>query len=178
MVFEERLLNSLEHSRVIPYADDAWRLTFSSQPPLRPNVRGARWNPTDVSALYTAPAERTARAEFVYVVRAQPISPNQQVSIHRLRVQLDRVVSLDLRDLQGLGLPLLDLPEGLEGQLPCREIGGAVAFLGFEGLLVPSIRDLEGTNLVIYTDHVHIPKSAFELVESVEVELGEIEVAP
>jgi hypothetical protein len=29
-----------------------------------------------------------------------------------------------------------------------------VAFLGFEGLLVPSVRLADGVNLVIYTDNV------------------------
>ncbi len=175
MVYEERLLDSLERSRVVAYSGDAWRLTFSSQNPLRPNVRGARWNPPDVSALYASPSERTARAEFVYIVRAQPLAPHGKIKVHKLHIQLERVIELDLRDLEKLGVQLHSLPEGLEGQLACREIGGAVAFLGFEGLIVPSIRDLQGTNLVIYADQVRVPDSAYELVESVEVELAEID---
>jgi hypothetical protein len=46
-----------------------------------------------------------------------------------------------------------------------------VAFLGFEGLLVPSRRDPSGTNLVIYTDQVRNPDSSFDLVDSNEIDL-------
>ena len=172
MVYEERLLDAIERSTVVQHRRETWRLTFSKQNPLRANVRGARWNPPDVSALYTSLTEATARAEFKYIVEAQPIPPSDTISVHRLRVRLERVVELSELDLRQLGIKLQDLPDTLDGQLPCREVGGAVAFLGLEGLLVPSRRDPSGTNLVIYTDQVRPPDSSFDLVDSNEIDLG------
>ncbi len=34
---------------------------------------------------------------------------------------------------------------------PCQRVGGAVAWLGHDGLLIPSVRDRDGSNLVIFT---------------------------
>ena len=34
---------------------------------------------------------------------------------------------------------------------PCQRVGGAVAWLGHDGLLIPSVRDNDGSNLVIFT---------------------------
>ena len=34
---------------------------------------------------------------------------------------------------------------------PCQRVGGAVAWLRHDGLLIPSVRDSDGSNLVIFT---------------------------
>jgi len=169
--FEEALLDGIEHARVVEFKGLVWRVTLASQNPLRANVRGARWNPPDISALYSSLSEHTARREFAYLIKSQPALPREGVKVHRLSVQLQRVVELDLPTLEGLGFRLSDVREGINGQLRSREIGGAVAFLGREGLEIPSLRDPGGTNLVIYADQIRVPNSAYDLVDSIEVEL-------
>jgi RES domain-containing protein len=46
---------------------------------------------------------------------------------------------------------------------PCRTVGGAVNWLGHDGLLVPSARRRGGTNLVIYQQD--LATSAFEVTD-------------
>lgn len=43
-----------------PWSGEVWRHTFADSPPDKRNVRGARWNPPGVEALYTSLDEATA----------------------------------------------------------------------------------------------------------------------
>lgn len=45
---------------------------------------------------------------------------------------------------------------------PCQKVGSAVAWIGHDGLLVPSARREGGTNLVIYTAN-HAAESELEI---------------
>lgn len=65
---------------------------------------------------------------------------------------------LDLTDparLHELGLDMNGLDDdSIMGFPPFQRIGAAASFLGYEGLLVPSIRLAGGVNLVIFSDNV------------------------
>lgn len=172
MVYNEDLLAALEALGQHRIEAKVSRVTFESQLPLRPNVRGARWNPPDLSAIYTSVEEATARAEFSYNINAQAVRPNGRVTIHEIDVRLG-TVEINAEWLRDHGVDLRALPEGLEGQAPCREVGGAVAFLGADGLLVPSLRRTSGTNLVVFPDNFN-PGSNCEVSASATFELDEV----
>jgi len=54
---------------------------------------------------------------------------------------------LDLSDadsLPALGIDVTDFDDTLNGMAPFQHIGAAAAFLGYDGLLVPSVRFQSG----------------------------------
>ena len=69
---DPQLLDTLESVEPQPYEGQAWRVTFDGQEPLRPNIRGARWNPKDVSALFMSTSAGCVRAEFQHLIDLQP----------------------------------------------------------------------------------------------------------
>ena len=104
-MYEPALLDLLETFPVVPYHGSAWRVTFDGQSPLRPNTRGARWNPKDVSALYTSLSVECVRAEFQHLIDSQDPRPSRAANEYTLEVQLDRVLDLAARErLHRLGL--------------------------------------------------------------------------
>jgi hypothetical protein len=88
--------------------------------------------------------------------------------MYRLRVALERTIQLGLGDLGFLGVTEELL--GAMDLIPCQRVGGAVAALGFDGLLAPSARH-PGTNLVIFPAN----RSSgywFEIVEEQVIDPG------
>lgn len=135
---------------------------LNDYPPGRQNTRGARWNPSDVAAIYTSCEHETAIAEGEYRLSMEPVRPRAKRVIYSLRVRLSSV--LDLRDDKALRrLGLNNITEA--NFSVCQQVGGAVHWLDHDGLLVPSARS-NGTNLVIYPLK-HDPTLDFEIVDSV-----------
>lgn len=69
--------------------------------------------------------------------------------LYTIRVSLENVLDLTapgLLDRPGITAVVLSSAD----QTPCRTVGGAVHWLGHDGLLVPSAWRTGGTNLVIY----------------------------
>lgn len=121
---------------------------FGSIPPEKVNQSGARWNPEDVAAIYCSLQPQTAVAEIDFHISLQPFRPKSERRVHRIEVSIPSVVDLsDWQTLERLGLDLASFadvePAG------CKEIGGAISFLGHGGAIVPSAR-CDGLNLVIY----------------------------
>jgi RES domain-containing protein len=113
-------------------------------------VRGARWNPPGTSALYTSLAESTAKAEGDHLIAMQPVPPRASRTIYELDVSIASLLDLtDAARLAGIGVTEEDFESILWE--PCQRIGGGVAWLGHDGLLIPSVRDSDGSNLVIFT---------------------------
>ena len=52
--------------------------------------------------------------------------------------------------LSALHVDLRNLPDTVYGYVPCQAVGGAAAFLGRSAILVPSLRRLHSTNLIIF----------------------------
>ncbi len=121
----------------------------SARPELA-NERGARWNPPGTSALYTSLAETTAKAEGDHVIAMQPVPPRATRTIYELDVSMANLLDLtDARRLAAIGITEEDF-HSIPWEL-CQRAGGAVAWLGHDGLLIPSVRDTDGSNLVIFT---------------------------
>jgi len=80
---------------------------------------------------------------------------------YTIRVSLKNVLDLTapgLLDSRGITTEIIQSDD----QSPCRLIGGAVNWLGHDGLLVPSARLSGGTNLVIYQQD--LSTSDFEIL--------------
>jgi RES domain-containing protein len=166
VIFPPELLDQIALLTAAPWEGEVWRHMFGDLPPTRENSRGARWNPPDVHAIYTSLGREVAKAEGDYIVSMQPIPVRARRVLHRMKVRLESVV--DARSLEALA-PLGITPDDLVDMThrQCRLVGGAVEFLGHDGLLVPSARS-SGVNLVIYPANCHID-GLIEPIESVDV---------
>jgi len=161
MVYEPDFLDFLEQHTIGPFAGEVFRHMLAGYPPDRPNSSGARWNPRDVPAIYTSLARDTVLAEAEHRLRLEPLPTRASRALYRIDVALARVVRLKRADLRHLGLTDA-LLRSLEFSA-CQKVGGAVAWLGSDGLIVPSARH-SGDNLVVFTANVTLG-FRFEIVE-------------
>lgn len=144
-VYPPALLDALEAVQIAAVAGTAWRQVLLPTAALRANRRGARWNPSDVEALYCSVEPDTAAAEIDYLMSSQPVPITRQRVTYALDVQVSGVG--DLRSTPDA--PSFDYPLDPQDSAVCELVGGAAAWLGLGGLLVPSVRS-NGVNLVIY----------------------------
>jgi RES domain-containing protein len=148
VVYRPELLDALERLEPQRFAQRAWRHMFNDHPPDAENMRGARWNPPEVAAIYLSLTRDGAIAEGDHVVAIQPRRPRARRYVYPVDVTLDNVLDIsNLARLAELGVTAPDL-EG-DDLTPCQQVGGAVAWLGHDGLLVPSARS-PATNLIIF----------------------------
>lgn len=122
---------------------------FGTNLPTHANTHGARWNDIGLAAIYTSCDRETALAEAEYSISRQPLRPRAKRTLYAIRVSLKNVIDLTASGL----LPQLGISDAAlasSDHTPCRIIGGAVNWLGHDGLLVPSARRRGGTNLVVY----------------------------
>ena len=72
----------------------------------------------------------------------------------------------DLRDVATLGSMGVGATElGRWPPTECQRVGGAAAWLQWDGLLVPSAR-ADGLNLVVFPDHMN-PDALLEVIDSI-----------
>lgn len=145
---DPNLLEALAGLKPSTWSGRVWRHTFADNPPDKANGRGARWNPPGTDALYASLERDTALAEAEHQLASQPIRPKAKRTIHQLHLGLSSV--LDLTDpalLEGLGVDAAALSR--VDFTACQMVGGAAAFLGHDGILVPSGRH-PGVNLVVF----------------------------
>jgi RES domain-containing protein len=152
-------------SRLEPHAwsGAVWRHTFADNPPEKTNARGARWNPPGVEVLYASLDRSTAIAEADHLIEVQPVRPRAKRTIHRLEIGLKSFLDLSDRALlASLGVD----DEALSGDdhSRCQAVGGAAAFLHFDGIIVPSARS-PGHNMVILFEGTG-PLPEVRLIES------------
>lgn len=148
MLFSTTLLDNVSALSASTWTGVVFRHMFGSHPPERVNESGARWNPADVPAIYCSLHPQTAIAEIDFHISLQPFTPTKERRVHRIEVSVPSVVDLsNWETLERFGIARSSFGEVEPSR--CREIGGAIAFLGLGGALVPSAR-AEGLNLVIY----------------------------
>ncbi len=150
MVHDPTLLDALERLKTESWQGRVFRHMLGSASPELANVRGARWNPPGTSALYTSLAEATAKAEGDHLIAMQPVPPRAPRTIHELEIAVTHLLDLtDAARLAAIGIAEGDL-DSIPWE-PCQRVGGAVAWLDHDGLLIPSVRGSGGSNLVIFT---------------------------
>jgi RES domain-containing protein len=166
VVFDRETIQALEQFTPAPWEGIVFRHMFASFPPERENVRGARWNPPEIPAIYTSLARDIAIAEADYYINLQPIRPTARRFVYQIEVVLNSV--LDLSDSSILaGLWVNEESLASIDHSNCQGIGGAVEWLGHDGLLVPSAR-AEGVNLVIFPNRKK-PNYRFDVLDSEEL---------
>ena len=136
----------------LDWSGRAWRQVFDGTPSLRANVRGSRWNPPNVEALYCSLEPETAAAEIAYLISLQPVPIRRERITFALDVALAELVDLsdDYRSSDDQPSVAHLVSDDTEVS---QDVGAAVAWLGYGGLLVPSLR-CDGTNLVIFVNNV------------------------
>lgn len=160
--FDPRFLDFLEGRVREQWPREVWRIVLGTTDPLRPNERGARWNPPGVEALYCSLELETARAEIDNLIARQSIPIRRRREV-RLKVDLRGVVDLsDPTGIEEFGVMEPDISGG--EHTGTQMVGRAVAWLGYGGLLVRSVR-YDGTNLVVFTNRMD-PGDSVEVVQS------------
>jgi len=148
VVYEPELLDFLQGLQELPWEGIVFRHMLNDYSPDRANTRGARWNPPDVAAIYASLSRDTALAEGQYRLSLEPFRPRVRRVIYRVRLRLVAVLDLSSSEnLERAGLSVASLRA--DDHSKCQVVGGAVAWLKHDGLIVPSVRS-EGKNIVIY----------------------------
>ncbi|MDE0203857.1 MAG: RES family NAD+ phosphorylase [Rhodospirillaceae bacterium] len=157
---DQRLLDALEQCERAPYAGRVWRSVREGRDPLACWRAGGRWDDGTLDVLYTSETKTAAGAERrFHLYQGQPLPPSKvRYRLFELRVSLRAVVRFPgLEALASIGFDV-----GSFGQLSyverereyprSQEIAEACAFLGADGLLVPSARETSSNNLIVFCE--------------------------
>lgn len=151
MIVDPELTEILSQLNTIQFDDDVFRATAQIIDPLVPTRNGGRWIPRDeCPVLYTSCEREGALAEISYHLAQHTPLPSKPISLHNISITTQRAVRLIIADLEQLGVE-----KGMYDTVnyqKTQQIGSAVNFLGYDGLIVPSAR-WNCENLVIFSDN-------------------------
>jgi RES domain-containing protein len=151
-LLDPEILDALDSFTGAPFNSEVWRVTWSSRNPLAGGTGGGRWSPPNkFEALYTSVQPDGALAEAYYHLSRAPVFSSSSMKINQIEVQLDNVLSLDVGQLNELGLED-PLASRIDVALT-QPISEAAHLLDYQGLLVPSAR-FDCINLVIFLDRI------------------------
>lgn len=166
MINEQGLIQALSQIRPKPWTGLVFRHMFADFPPERENRSGARWNPPETPAIYTSLGREVALAEAEYYIKIQPLRPSAQRRLYTVSVRLSSVLDFSEWELlRKFGVEKDSFAPA--DYTSCQKVGGAVEWLGHDGLLIPSAR-ADGTNLVIFPNQ-RKPDHRFEVLRSEEI---------
>ena len=142
------------------YRGTVWRSVREGQNPLVCGRSGGRWDDGTLDVLYTSETRETAIAERrFHLYQGQPIPPSRVAYVlNELSVSLNAVMHFpDLDALAGVSMPIEPYGEmshaARDREYPrCQEIAEACAFLGADGLRVPSARNRMRGNLIVFCE--------------------------
>lgn len=151
MAHDPLLLERLSGFPTAAFEGEVYRATRRSLDPLAPSTRGGRWaRPNGPSVLYTSLERDGALAEIAFHWSQLTPIPTKPARVHRMRVRAGKTLRLVEADLAALGVDFGAY--GAVNYSRTQEIGSAVAWLGRDGLRVPSARwDCE--NMVLFTSN-------------------------
>jgi RES domain-containing protein len=151
LIHDPALYDRLSALPAAEFSGEVFRATRKSLDPLAFSTRGGRWAKHGGAAvLYTSLSPEGALAEINYHWRQLTPLPCKHAVLHTLKVTTQRTLRLLRANLSEVGL---DPTAFLEpAYTRCQEVGAAVAFLGYDGLIVPSAR-WEIDNLVLFGDN-------------------------
>lgn len=157
---DQRLLDALESVNQEPYEGIVWRSVKEGRDPLICSRSGGRWDDGTFDVLYTSETRDAAIAERRYhLYQGQPIPPfDINYELFELSVSLGAVIRF--ADFQALAA--LSLDSASFGHLTyvkrygeyarSQQVAEASAFLGADGILVPSARSKGSMNLIIFCE--------------------------
>lgn len=155
---DQSLLDFLEALPLTPFRGLVWRSVRAGRDPLICGRPGGRWDNRTFDVLYTSETREGAIAERrFHLYQGQPIAPSRvRYELFELRVTLEAVIRFpDLGALADVGLAIGTFGElsyvEREREYPrSQEVAEACAFLGADGVRVPSARDSSQSNLVLF----------------------------
>lgn len=166
---DPNLLEALAQLKPSTWSGRVWRHMFADNPPDKANGRGARWNPPRTDAIYVSLERETALAEAEHQIASQPIRPRAKRTMYQLDLDLSNVLDLtDATLLAGLGVDREALSR--EDFTECQRVGGAAAFLGHDGIVVPSGRH-RGFNLIVFVANQK-PDAELRVVDAEVIDTG------
>jgi RES domain len=167
VIHDPALLERLSGFATEPFDGEVFRATRRSLDPLAASTSGGRWAPRGVvSVLYTSLLREGALAEISFHWTQLTPLPSKPAVIHRLVVSAERRLRLLWADLEELDVDMTR-HESVNYHRT-QEIGAAVAFLGCDGLIVPSAR-WSCENLVVFAEN-HSWTSKIEVLSSEEID--------
>lgn len=167
MIHDQTLIDHLSGYSTQQFASQVFRATGLSQDPLAPSARGGRWSkPNDAPVLYTSLDRDGALAEAAFRLSQFNPLPTKPVALHRLSVEITRTLRLTRADLERLGVETASYES--VNYTRTQDIGAVVAWLGHEGLRVPSAR-WPCENLVLMMNNIALDV-AVDRVASEEVD--------
>ena len=138
---DDRLLDLVGAIEGQPFDGTMWRVVRQGRDVLDGSRGSGRWNTADMSVLYGAAERDGALAEInFHLSRGQSVFPSRmRHDVFELAVKARQTLVLaDMAQLKALGVEDSRYREMLYDRT--QEIGAAAAFLGFDGLIVPSAR--------------------------------------
>ena len=137
-----------------------WLSVGEGHDPLACWRAGGRWDDGTLDVLYTSETRATAVAERrFHLHQGQPLPPSKvRYELFELRVSLKAVVRFpDLASLSSIGFDVgsfgrLSYVEREQEYPRSQEIAEACAFLGADGLLVPSARETSSNNVIVFCE--------------------------
>src|ERR1043166_2416333 len=164
---DPRLLDLLSSFAPFQRQSEVHRAIPKGLEPLAPSTAGGRWSPRgSVPVIYTSLTREGSLAEISYHWSLLDPLPSKPVDLYRLRASTRKTFRLEEKDLVALGVDLAGI--GKISYKLTQDIGAAVSFLGFDGLVVLSAR-WKIENLVVFAENSSLD-SAFEVVDSEEIE--------
>ena len=157
---DQSLLDALEVVPAVEFEANVWRSVRDGQDPLVCGRPGGRWDDGTLDVLYTSETREGAIAERrFHLYQGQPFPPSKvRYELFELRVSLKAVMrfpSLDALAEVGLAVERYGRLSYLERRREypgSQEVAEACAFLGADGLRVPSARDVNQGNLVVFCE--------------------------
>lgn len=143
MIHDLKLVDQLSKLKSEAFSGHVFRATGVSIDPTAPSISGGRWAMPPNSSpgtpiLYTSLIREGAIAELCsFLIDLTPL-PTKPIKVSKLRVTASHVVSLSFAELAKLGL--IKEQYGQRDYRRTQEIGAALSFLGFDGLIAPSAR--------------------------------------
>ena len=157
---DSRLLDALEAIDRAPYEGTVWRSIREGRDPLACSRAGGRWDDGTLDVLYTSETRQAALAERQFhLYQGQPFPPTKiRYELFELAVSLETVMRFPgLEALAAVGLDTAAYGRlsyaRREREYPgSQDIAEACAFLGADGLLVPSARQPSSNNLIVFCE--------------------------
>lgn len=155
---DDRLLDLVGGIEGQPFDGTMWRVVRTGRDVFDGSRGSGRWNSAEMSVLYGAAEEAGAIAEInFHLSRGQSVFPSRmRHDLFELAIETQQTLVLAGMDQ----LKRLGVDEGRYRELlytRTQEIGAAAAFLGFDGLIVPSAR-WNCQNIILFLDAIDLDK--------------------
>ena len=152
MLHDPKLIDLLSALPTQSFAGQVFRATRRNLDPTTASISGGRWAaPDGPSVLYTSLKREGALAEIAFHWGQFTPRPAKPALVHTLGVRSNQTLRLIRSDLSTLGVE--DSQYEVSNYARTRQIGAVVAFIGCDGLIVPSAR-WECENLILFTDNI------------------------